>query len=213
MSQENLAKPKAAMTPKQLAVMAELLRSGRTPVVKPATFREVCAVDIGSLLDGVRGIADGEWEAENAGKANDFECFRQTRHIIARFSRGQGPESYYATDFWTRWRETLEPVMRQVAAHYDLAAPDFSKVMLARLAAGGKIDPHIDVGVSNHLTHKIHVPLITNDAVWFTVDGERFQLGVGHAYELNNVVPHAVRNDGAADRVHLIFEMFDRAVV
>ncbi|MEI9803389.1 MAG: aspartyl/asparaginyl beta-hydroxylase domain-containing protein [Pseudolabrys sp.] len=175
------------VTPKKLAVLAALAASGRTPVVKPEHFREICTVDICSLLRDVRGIGDAEWDVENEKKENNFSCFRQTRHIIGRFNNGPHPEGYHATAFWERWSDHLVPVMRTVAAHYDLAEADYSKVMLARLAAGGKVDSHSDIGVSNHLTHKIHVPLVTNKNVWFQVGGERFQLETGKAYELNNI--------------------------
>ncbi len=102
------------------------------------------------------------------------------------------------------------PVMTAVAAHYDMAEPDFSKVMLARLAAGGKIDPHSDIGVSNHLAHKIHVPLQTNEGVRFRVGAGNFRLEADKAYELNNVAVHSVVNGGTEDRIHLVFELFDR---
>ncbi len=146
------------ITPKKLAVLAALTASGRTPVVKPEHFREICAVDISALRGAVRRIGEVEWNAENEKKENDFSCFRQTRHIVGRFNSGPHPEEYHATSFWSRWSDLLVPVMNAVAAHYDMAAPDFSKAMLARLSAGGKIDPHSDIGVSNHLAHKIHVP-------------------------------------------------------
>lgn len=198
--------------PKRLAVLAALAASGRVAVTKPARFREICEVDVSRLVGLVQKLSDVEWDAENATKENDFAVFSQTRHIIARFSPAAGgPEDYYSTDFWARWSDTLTPALSSVAARYDLRRPDFSKVMLARLAAGGRIDPHYDIGVSNHLTHKIHVPLITNPKVWFRVEGETFRLEVGKAYELNNVGLHAVSNEGPADRIHLIFELFDRA--
>jgi hypothetical protein len=199
------------VTPKKLAVLAALAASGRSPVVKPEHYREICAVDVADLARDVRRIGEAEWDAENEKKENDFSCFRQTRHIIGRFNNSSEPEGYHATPFWSRWNGQLLPVLNAVAAHYDMAEPDFPKVMLARLSAGGKIDPHSDIGVSNHLAHKIHVPLVTNGGVWFQVGAEKFQLDVGKAYELNNIQVHSVANSGAEDRIHLIFELFDRA--
>lgn len=199
------------VTPKKLAVLAALAASGSIPVIKPEHWREICSVDISALLDAVRRIDDAEWDAENEKKENDFSCFRQTRHIIARFNNDSHPAGYRATPFWSRWSNLLLPVMTAVAAHYDMAQPDFPKVMLARLSAGGKIDAHSDVGISNHLAHKIHVPLVTNDDVWFHVGAEKFRLAPGKAYELNNIQVHSVVNGGTQDRIHLVFELFDRA--
>ncbi|MEJ1968570.1 MAG: hypothetical protein WDN03_08070 [Rhizomicrobium sp.] len=109
------------ITPKKLAVLAALTASGRTPVVKPEHFREICAVDISALRGAVRRIGEVEWNAENEKKENDFSCFRQTRHIVGRFNSGPHPEEYHATSFWSRWSDLLVPVMNAVAAHYDMA--------------------------------------------------------------------------------------------
>lgn len=195
------------------AALAALAASDRAPIVKPARFREICDVDIDALRHMLSAIPTAEWADEDAAKENKFPVFRQTQHIVARFSDPSGgPETYHSNGFWHRWEHVLAPALDRIAACYRLERPDYSKVMLARLVAGGRIDSHRDVGLSNHLTHKIHVPLVTNGEVRFTIDGETFHLPEGKAYELNNLAPHAVRNDGAQDRVHLIFELFDAAL-
>ncbi len=101
--------------------------------------------------------------------------------------------------------------MDQVARHYDYSHPAYPKVMLARLAAGYSIDRHKDVARSNLYTHKIHIPLVTNPQVKFMVDNSVHFLMEGKAYEVNNIVSHAVDNSGKIDRIHFIFEVFDDA--
>jgi hypothetical protein len=199
---------------KQLAALGALAASGRAAIAKPAHFKAVCDVDIAALVERIGCISDAEWDAESARRENNFEVFEETRHIIARFNRAVDvPEKYHENESWARWAEPVLPVMTAVASHYEMAEPDFPKVMFARLEAGGEIAPHRDIGLANHLTHKIHVPLVTNDRVRFWANGKSFQLPVGKAYELNNVGLHSVRNDGAEDRIHLIFELFDRATI
>jgi hypothetical protein len=181
-------------------------------VAKPDDFREICEVDIDPLREQLGRIGDAAWNAEDARKENRFDCFRRTRHIIARFiPANRDPMAYYATPFWIIWEPLLRPILERVARHYDFAEAEFPKVMLARLAAHACIDRHVDGAGSNLLTHKIHVPLLTNGRVWFEVGDSHFQLAPGYAYELNNLRPHAVRNEGDTDRLHLIFEIFDRA--
>lgn len=182
-------------------------------VVKPDSYRTICAVDTDALCARVMALGEGAWNAEDSRKENRFSCFHHTRHIIARFiPSNHDPMTFYATPFWTVWEPLLRPILDQVAAQYELAVPEFPKVMFARLAAGAVIDRHVDGNGSNLVTHKIHVPLVTNPGVVFEVAGEVFHLVPGHAYELNNIRPHAVRNEGDADRIHLIFELFDRAL-
>lgn len=186
----------------------------RPQVVKPPTYRAICLADIAALRRQVLLLDDAVWKQEDALKENRFGVFHSTQHIIARFIRNKSdPANYYSTPFWAAWRDTLLPVLESVAAHYSFAQPDFPKAMLARLKAGGEIDLHIDQGPLNLLTHKIHVPIVTSDAVWFQVMDQHFQLAEGMAYELNNIRPHGVRNGGTADRIHLIFEIFDRSLL
>ncbi len=103
------------------------------------------------------------------------------------------------------------PVMERATEAYGFARPAYPKAMFARLAAGGEITRHVDGPGSNLVTHKIHVPLRTNPGAVFLVADEPFHLACGHAYEVNNIRPHAARNDGAEDRIHFIFEAYDAA--
>ncbi len=59
-------------------------------------------------------------------------------------------------------------VMAQAAAPYGCAEPVYPKAMLARLAAGHRIDRHMDGEGSHPLTHRIQVPLQTNPRATLT---------------------------------------------
>ena len=100
-------------------------------------------------------------------------------------------------------------VLAQAAQPYGYARPVFPRVMLARMAPGGVIHPHIDANPAAKWPHKIHVPLSTNPGVVSFFGGEPHHFPKGAAVEVNNLGPHWVRNQGATDRVHLIFEVFD----
>lgn len=182
------------------------------PVVKPEEFRLVCPVDTAELESRVHMLSEAAWNAEDARKENRFSVFHHTRHIVARFIPGNGdPLAFYSTPFWSVLQPVVRPILDRAAESFGFREPEFPKVMLARLAAGAVIDRHVDGAGSNLLTHKVHVPLTTNDGVWFEVGDGRFRLVKGFAWELNNIRPHAVRNDGESDRIHLIFEIMDLA--
>lgn len=182
-------------------------------VTKPATVRDLGPVDIATLRDRVAALSEQVWAGENARKENDFEVFHHTRHIVFRFTPGnRDPEDHYETQGWAVWRGLLEPVMAAAVEPYGLAQPEYSKAMLARLEAGQGIDLHSDGAGSNLRTHKIHVPLITNPDALYLFGDQGFHLAEGRAWEVNNIVPHGGVNAGDADRIHLIFEVFDRAL-
>ena len=181
-------------------------------VEKPHSVRDLGPVDAGALRDRVSAISPQSWALEDARKENDFDVFHHTSHIVFRFTpANRDPKEYYDTAGWLVWRGLLRPVIAAAIAPYGFAQPEFPKAMLARLEAGQRIDLHRDGAGSNLKTHKIHVPLITNPQALFLSRDEGIHLTCGHAWEVNNIAPHGGSNTGAEDRVHLIFEVFDRA--
>jgi aspartyl/asparaginyl beta-hydroxylase (cupin superfamily) len=99
--------------------------------------------------------------------------------------------------------------MEQATRPYGYARASYPRVMLARMAPGGVIHPHIDANQAAKWPHKIHVPLMTNPQVEFRVGDDLHHFPVGQAVEVNNLGIHAVNNRGDSDRIHLIFEYYD----
>ena len=183
-----------------------------TTVQKPKTIRQLCAIDTSVLQKMIARIPERSWDIADAQKENQFFCFHHTQHMIFRFIPGnQDPHSYYETPVWKLWEPVLSPIFEQAVASYQFERPIYPKAMLARLLAGHSIDMHVDGAGSNLLTHKIHIPVQTNQDVLFFSENCPFHLSEGVAYEVNNVKPHGVKNGGSRDRIHLIFEVFDAA--
>lgn len=181
-------------------------------VTKPSHIRALGPVDISTVAQLVSRTSEQVWNLEDERKENKFECFHHTRHIVFRFiERMRDHRRFYANPIWDVWRAHLEPVMNQAIDVYGFRAPVFPKVMLARLAAGAVIDRHVDGAGSNLHTHKIHVPIETNERAQMIISGRAFHFQRGEAYEVNNLAPHSVENLGQTDRIHLIFEVFDQA--
>ncbi len=179
-------------------------------VEKPALVRHLGAVDVETLRCNVERLSERVWRQEDAAKENDYFCFAFTRHVVFRFIDGnQTPLCFYSNPIWAVWQRILLPVMAQAAAPYGYAKPVYPKAMLARLEAGRGIDRHVDGAGSHPVTHRIHVPLQTNPRATLTVRDTDFRLQAGHAYEVNNLVPHGAFNGGDQDRVHFIFEVFE----
>ncbi len=177
---------------------------------KTTSVRHLGAVDITALLDAVRAIPEAVWDAEDAGKPNKFEALDKTRHIVFRFvDSTRDWRGSHDRPAWAQWRQVLEPVLAEAARGYGYARGVFPRVMLARMAPGGVIQPHVDANPAAKWPHKIHVPLWTNDQVGFLIGETTHHFPVGQAVEVNNLGPHAVRNGGGSDRIHLIFEYYD----
>lgn len=177
---------------------------------KTTGVRKLGPVDIAALRTAVLAIPEPVWDRENAGKPNRFEALDATRHIVFRFI--DGPRDWRLSHdraAWADWRDSLEPVLAEAVRPYGYARGLFPRVMLARMAAGGVIHPHVDANPAAKWPHKIHVPVTTNPGVTCHFGGAAHHLEVGEAVEVDNLAPHWVRNGGASDRIHLIFEYYD----
>ena len=80
-------------------------------------------------------------------------------------------------------------------------------VRLMRLTPGSVIKEHEDVVLSfEDGMVRLHIPVATNDAVDFRLNGERVVLEAGSCWYLRLSDPHSVANRGAEDRVHLVVD-------
>ncbi len=111
---------------------------------------------------------------------------------------------------WDDFAPFAQPLVEDIVRQYYPKNGVVIRAMIANLVAGGKIVPHIDTDPSFAVGHRIHVPLITNDLVDFSVGGENFHLKEGIAYEINNLEMHGVRNRSDQDRLHFIFDYVER---
>lgn len=177
---------------------------------KTTSIRRLGNVDIAALKAAVLSIPECIWQAENADKPNRFEALDATAHIVFRFiSNMRDWRSAYARPLWAQWEDMLMPVMQAGTLDYGYANGIFPRVMLARMPAGGVIQPHRDANPAAKWPHKIHVPIQTSEHVLFRIDGQIHHIAEGEAVEVNNMGIHAVENRGTAPRIHLVFEYYD----
>ena len=168
------------------------------------------AVEIAALREAVLQIPEELWNLEDSLKPNRFETLDRTRHIVFRFVKDlKDWRSDYERPLWREWQPLLQPVLDAAVRPYGYARGVFPRVMLARMAPGGIIQPHRDNMPAALWPHKIHVPLLTNDKVGFYIEPKTYYFPVGEAVEVNNLDVHAVKNEGDSDRIHLIFEYYD----
>ena len=182
-------------------------------VEKPALARFLGAVDVSALRAHVERLSEKAWRRENAARARGNLRSAHTQHIVFRFIDGdRTPLDFRSKQpTWTIWRRLLLPVMAQAAARYGFAEPCYPAALLARFGAGQLACRSADGGRCHPLTHRIHVPLRTGPRALLTVDGAGFPLETGHAWEINNLLPHGVSNRGGRDCVHLVFDVFEGA--
>jgi quercetin dioxygenase-like cupin family protein len=97
------------------------------------------------------------------------------------------------------------PAMAAVIAAFE--CPVLS-VRLMRLAPGSVIKEHRDHDLdAEEGVARIHVPVVTNAAVDFRLNGTRVDMAPGEVWYLRLADPHSVINGGDSARVHLVLDM------
>ena len=80
-------------------------------------------------------------------------------------------------------------------------------VRLLNLQAGAIIKEHRDAELNFEQGEaRIHVPVLTNDAVEFFIDDERVMMHEGECWYANFNMKHRVTNAGKTDRIHLVMD-------
>ena len=85
---------------------------------------------------------------------------------------------------------------------YSVARGEF-----ATLLPNNKLGWHIDPRMFHTMSHRLHVPLITNPLCNQLWTDETMHMEVGYLYELNNGVLHSAENFGTEPRCHLILDV------
>ncbi|MCC6279863.1 MAG: aspartyl/asparaginyl beta-hydroxylase domain-containing protein [Saprospiraceae bacterium] len=80
-------------------------------------------------------------------------------------------------------------------------------VRLLALAPGSVIHEHRDHGLGyTHGCFRLHIPIITDEKVLFTVGGMQMHMDVGECWYANFDLPHSIRHEGTVRRVHLVID-------
>jgi hypothetical protein len=101
-------------------------------------------------------------------------------------------------------KKEFDELINDLELEYDAKAV---RIEFVRMLSNTSIRPHIDGGDMLYIIRRCHIPLITNDKVFFTVLGNTVNMKTGTAYEINNGMLHSVENNSDSDRVHLIVDL------
>ncbi len=185
--------------------------SSSAPTVQkpPSGVLQLGVVDITPLEAILSQLTESVWCEEDSRKPNKFACFHSTRHVIFRFCDFQDVRIFESRPAWKIWSQPLLSVMNQAIAGYSFDNPVYPKAMFASLSASRRIDSHIDGGKSARCAHKIHIPVCTEPDAILTVNGVKYHLQPGYAYEVNNRLVHGAFNGGTHNRIHFIFEVYN----
>lgn len=182
----------------------------------PGNFFHIGDIEIAELKSLVLNLTDEQWENFSL-RQKRYEVHQHTQSIGLVYDpdfRHSHPTRLPTLDMF---EDELKPVLWMTADHFEEtekgkqlikenSAGYFVRATLVRLKAGGSIAEHRDMNFSLTHSHRVHLPIVTNDEVWFSVGSETINMREGQLYEINNRRLHSVENKGDDDRVHLILD-------
>ena len=159
--------------------------------------------DVAAIRTAVDQIPAARWL--ESGREQLFAVHRDTQSLkLVHFEDYQYEKPEYL-ELFSELEDELKPVVDFVASYYQNNG-FIVRMILAKLVAGGTIPKHTDAGFSLLNCHRVHLPIITNDDVIFSVGDENKNMRVGELWEINNGTTHAVENRSTEDRIHLIVD-------
>jgi len=160
-------------------------------------------IDTDDLLARVEQFPKSKWHESERERL--FDVHRDTLALLLVHFEDFKYKEPDVRELFLELRKDIQPVIDYISSYYQDNG-FIVRILLAKLKSGGKIPHHRDAGFSLLNSHRIHLPLTTNDGVVFSVGGEKKNMRAGELWEINNGLDHAVENRGYDDRIHLIID-------
>ena len=166
--------------------------------------------DVKSIINRLAQIPQDAWG--DSDRAHQFEIHGQTQALLLVYDDDFRHCNPTTLDIYSQFENELKPLLDFIAEyfHHDGFVV---RLIFAKLQGHGKIPRHADRAYSLLKCHRIHIPIITNDQVFFTVGGEQKVMCPGEMWEINNATFHAVDNRGDEDRIHMIIDWVPNSTV
>jgi hypothetical protein len=157
----------------------------------------------------VESFTEQEW-TEWQHRQKNYKEQKHTNTIRCRWLENNIDEYHerLSVDFDTF--NTIEHILGNVFTfikrHYQ---GKICQAILTRQNPHSLIVPHIDLGKKLTYTHRLHIPIFTNDDILFRCGEQNMNMKVGRVYEINNQMIHAVVNNSDSFKIHLIVDVIE----
>jgi hypothetical protein len=171
-------------------------------------LKEKLPIDLSPIINDVLNF-DEEWKLDTS-RQDKLTTHKDTRMYQLRFisylwQKGEGNNSININNMRSiEAQEIIEKIYLYLEEQYN------GKVVRCEIIdmnGQGFIATHVDSGEFLSLGRRIHIPLITNKDVLFTVFNNTINMEVGNWYEINNSLPHSVKNNSNTRRIHIILDI------
>jgi hypothetical protein len=162
--------------------------------------------DVSDITDHLLTF-NSEWLLDTSRQETYTDHEHTFSYFLTEHSNQWGLGEPYALENKCVDLKLLGLVQPLVSRLEELHSGKVGKALFIKLPAGKVIAPHYDGGEYLHVVRRNHIPIITNESVSFTIDGESRHMSVGEIWEVNNNKLHSVANNGSTERVHLLIDI------
>jgi hypothetical protein len=172
----------------------------------PGLLFRLGAVDVSEIENEINKLTHTQW-IEWDLRQSRYKVHSATESYPLMFSEyGEEPKTYNVdSDVW----RVTSPLIQRLEHFYNRKA---GAVVFIKLKRHTNIRPHTDGGWFVN-THRVHIPIVTDPRILFSLTDKKFHLERGSIYEINNLVEHGVENPTGIDRVHLMVDMLPNNVL
>jgi hypothetical protein len=175
-------------------------------------FQPLATIDPGPLLNQILRQPD-LWKTDTYLRDYPQGPFNQVDTIFLRFppasvtelERGaRDPHECVWMDGWVHLpaaRALVFGLMTRVDGER------LGRVMINRIAAGGRIYPHADTPEHAEYWDRYHVVLRSGPGCSFRCGDEQIHMATGEVWWFQNALEHEVWNNSDGDRIHLIVDV------
>ena len=153
-------------------------------------------IDVTRFAQQAAKITDAEWTAD-AFRQKTYEVHKQTqtiRLIMDEDGRHRDPTYHPSYEIY---KELLDPIEIFIRRQFEQTLKAkrlrkqhgrgyFIRMILVKLLANGSIPHHVDQGETLSKSHRMHLPIITNQQNLFSVGDTEMHMKAGELLEINN---------------------------
>jgi hypothetical protein len=162
--------------------------------------------DISQLKNLVENF-DSEWQINTSRQRSEYTHRYTESYFIYSHPLNWKLNTPYKIQqicFDSNVMSLINPIVKELE---DFHNGKVGQCLLIKLKGEKDIHPHNDSGDYLMNSRRHHVPIITNQNVFFTVDNKTVTMKEGECWEINNAKIHSVVNQSDLDRVHLLIDI------
>lgn len=168
--------------------------------------------DIEDILNYSKSLSK-EWLIDTS-RQNNMYPNRRNPHLYT--------QTYIIQDYPLNWKfgsknlsvlldryafDNVKTIVEHLEKKYN---GNSARILLIKLEAKKDVSEHTDGGDYLSSVRRFHIPLITNDEVFYIVNNEKISMKKGECWEINNLKPHYVLNNSDSDRIHLLIDIMPK---